>query len=174
MFSTRLIGPWMKAYAAQFFQNMVHSWSLFLYFHRTHSTVIHLMLAKNSVFLQREAYQSQRGAWSYGRYKNSVVKWDGRTAGNSREAEKPAKPTEFDMWGRHYVVPSRLIWFLGTGKVTRFFGWFDLFSTCMKLVGEGELMTCFVDHFATEFNLIYTWTFLEAGLSWICRGVSFS
>lgn len=23
----------------------------------------------------------------------------------------------------------------------------------MKLVGEGELMTCFVDHFATEFNL---------------------
>lgn len=171
MFSTRLIGPWMKAYAAQSLENMVHSYSLFLYFHRTHSTFTHLMSAKNSAFLQREAYQSQRGAWSYGRCKNSVVKWDGHTAGNSREARETDR-----IWHAGWTLCCAFLTHLVSWnrKSHTFFSWFDLFSTCMKLVGEGELMTCFVDHFATEFNLIYTWTFLEAGLSWICRGVSFS
>ena len=59
MFFARLIGPWMKAYASQFLENMVHA-LFFLYFHRTHSTVTHLMSAKNSVFLQRGLSVSAR------------------------------------------------------------------------------------------------------------------
>ncbi len=84
---------------------------------------------QKTLSFSREAYQSQRGAWSYGRYTKSVVKWDGHGPGCVSyfcrvTAGKPTKQTEFDMWGGHYLEPSRLIyliWFLGTGrKVTRF------------------------------------------------------
>ena len=73
-----------------------------------------------------------------GPMEGAKILWWNEMGTRQGTAGKPAKPTEFDMWGGHYVVPSRLMWFLGTGKVTRFFHDLIYFPLVWSWLGKGS------------------------------------